>query len=108
MFYGASAFNQGDLSNWNTSCVTTMYAMFYEASAFNGDISSWDTSAVTDMRGMFWGATSFNQNLCAWKDQFPYNNATDIFSDSGCTFQGIPQIEKQGPFCAFDCTDSDR
>jgi len=67
MFYGASSFNQGDLSKWETSAVTTMKGMFYEASAFNGDISSWDTSAVTDMSRMFYGALSFNQgDLSNW------------------------------------------
>eukprot|EP00984_Skeletonema_dohrnii_P016654 scaffold7447_cov75-Skeletonema_dohrnii-CCMP3373.AAC.2 len=104
MFWGASSFNQEDLSNWDTSAVTTMKAMFYEASAFNGNIASWNTSAVTDMSGMFWGALSFDQNLCSWKDDFPYDNATDIFVDSGCTYQDKPQVEQQGPFCASYCT----
>jgi surface protein len=81
-----------------------MQGMFSDASAFNGNISSWDTSALTDISYMFGNATSFNQNLCAWKDQFPYNNANEIFVDSGCTFQDNPQIETQGPFCASDCT----
>lgn len=38
MFRRASSFNQEDLSNWDTSAVTTMEAMFSEASAFDGNI----------------------------------------------------------------------
>jgi hypothetical protein len=52
---------------------------------------------------MFNGASSFNHSICAWGDNFPYNNATDIFVNSGCTFQEKPEIEQQGPFCASDC-----
>eukprot|EP00984_Skeletonema_dohrnii_P003095 scaffold1036_cov135-Skeletonema_dohrnii-CCMP3373.AAC.5 len=104
MFYGASSFNQEDLSNWDTSSVTLMRSMFDGASAFNGKIASWNTSAVTDMSFMFYGASSFNQNLCSWKDDIPYDNATDIFVGSGCTFLGKPQVEQQGPFCASSCT----
>ncbi len=37
VFLGASEFN-GDLSSWNTSKVTRMKSMFYEASMFNGDL----------------------------------------------------------------------
>eukprot|EP00984_Skeletonema_dohrnii_P028369 scaffold18345_cov76-Skeletonema_dohrnii-CCMP3373.AAC.1 len=103
MFAGASAFN-GNISSWNTSAVTDMNWMFMRASKFNGDISSWNTSAVTYMEEMFRGASSFNQNLCSWKDDFPYDKATDIFVDSGCTFLGKPQVEQQGPFCASSCT----
>ena len=88
--------------------VTDMSELFKDLSTFNEDISGWEVGQVTNMSFMFYGTSSFNQNLCAWKDQFPYNNATVIFLDSSCTFQGNPQIEKQGPFCAFDCTDSDR
>jgi len=131
MFYGASSLAQEDLSRWDTSAVTTMWDMFYGASFFDGNISSWNTSAVTDMRWMFrgassfaqdlskWetsavidmsdmfkGATSFNQDLCAWKDKFPYSIATDVFKDSGCTFQGDPLKEQGGPFCASSCINS--
>ena len=50
MFYRASAFNQP--LSLNTSRVTGMYAMFAYASAFNQPLS-WDTSSVTYMGGMF-------------------------------------------------------
>jgi len=57
------------------------------------------------MSGMFMRASAFNQDLCAWADIFPYSSASDIFSESGCTFQGTPQSDQQGPFCASSsCT----
>lgn len=37
--------------------------MFFEASAFAGNISSWNTSNVTHMGGMFWDANSFNKRF---------------------------------------------
>ena len=60
-----SIFN-GDISQWNTSSVTDMSYMFYEAKSFNSDISQWDTSSVTDMHGMFYGAVTFNQDINGW------------------------------------------
>ena len=38
--------------------------MFQDATVFNGDVSKWDTSSVTNMKNMFWNARSFEQNLC--------------------------------------------
>ena len=57
---------QGDLSKWNTSKVTTLYAMFRSCTLFNSDLSQWDVSLVTDMASLFDGAESFNSNLELW------------------------------------------
>ena len=70
------------------SKVTDMYAMFYQATAFNQDIGGWDVSSVSLMDYMFSRATAFNQNLCAWKDDILVNNplpsTSFMFHDSGC------------------------
>jgi surface protein len=75
-------FNQ-NISNWNTSKVTTLRAMFQTQPYFNQDISTkvvtrqngtsyiaWDTSNVTDMAFMLTAgsgnAGQFNQNIGNW------------------------------------------
>ena len=65
MFWDAHAFN-ADLSRWNTSNVTTMYGMFNKAHRFYGDLSRWDTSNVTNMWCMFNNAHVFNGDLSRW------------------------------------------
>jgi surface protein len=65
MFFGASAFNR-DLSSWDVSQVTYMYNMFLGATAFNQDLSRWDVGRVTTMYWMFSYATAFNQDLSSW------------------------------------------
>ena len=55
MFFNAYQFNQ-DIGNWLTSNVTDMNCMFSEAHEFNQDIGNWDTSNVIDMNGMFYNA----------------------------------------------------
>jgi len=65
IFYNAQSFN-GDISFWDVSNVTDMTWMFREAFNFNQDISSWDTSKVIDMYCMFYLAKSFNQDISQW------------------------------------------
>jgi len=55
-----------DISKWDTSSVTKMFAMFSSHETFNQNISQWDTSKVTDMRSMFSGASAFNQYIGDW------------------------------------------
>ncbi len=110
MFASASSFNGNwDLSSWDVRQVQDMTEMFKYASSFNGDLSSWDISQVQSMDHMFQDASSFNQDLCEWADKnFPYDQALDIFADSGCTYQSTPRIEQGGPFCASTCIQDDK
>ena len=55
----------GDISKWNTSQVTTMRSMFWEAAKFNQDIGKWDTAKVTDMHQIFRN-TAFNRDIGEW------------------------------------------
>ncbi len=58
----------GAIHCWDVSKVTTMSAMFKDATAFNQDISSWDVGAVTTMESMFEGAEVFEADLTAWSE----------------------------------------
>jgi surface protein len=62
--FAADPLGVGDITNWDTSCITDMSYMF-QAASFNQDISRWDTSNVVTMSGMFQG-TNFNQPIVGW------------------------------------------
>ena len=51
-----------DIGSWDTSAVTRMNRMFFDASIFHQSLQSWDTSAVRSMTDMFAGASSFDAN----------------------------------------------
>ncbi|KAL3761282.1 hypothetical protein ACHAWU_010196 [Discostella pseudostelligera] len=40
------------------------------------------------MSGMFRGADKFNGDLSSWDISFVIDMASDIYTDSGCTFDG--------------------
>ncbi|MCS3827539.1 surface protein [Salinibacter ruber] len=65
VFFNASSFNQ-DISTWDVSNVKNMSRMFWDANRFNQDIGSWDVSSVIDMSLMFIGASRFNQDISDW------------------------------------------
>ena len=87
MFRGATSFN-GNLSDWDTSSVKDMSAMFANTS-FNQDISDWDTSSVKDMSAMF-ANTSFNQDINTSGDAWNTSSVTDMSAmfDGATSFNG--------------------
>jgi len=63
----ANTFNE-DISDWDTSAVTSFYLMFYKQKAFNQPIGgSWRVGAATNMEWMFQSASAFNQPLGDWE-----------------------------------------
>jgi surface protein len=127
MFYDASSFNQS-LNGWNVSKVTIMsnssdgwpYGMFEQASSYNKPLNAWDVRKVTNFNSMFYSAASFNQDLCSWGNiptrppkpivWYPgssknpvYSRNSDMFSNSGCTYNYSPIKASRGPFCASKC-----
>ncbi|MBR4462157.1 MAG: BspA family leucine-rich repeat surface protein [Erysipelotrichaceae bacterium] len=53
MFGDSSSLDGLDVSKWNTSNVTNMYALFWNTGLTSIDVSKWNTSKVTTMECMF-------------------------------------------------------
>ena len=66
VFYNAQGFNYAGIDNWNTSNVTDMSKMFAYTDSFNQSLNQWDTSNVTNMSEMFRGAQAFNSDISNW------------------------------------------
>ena len=62
----AAITNGDDVTNFDTSNIVDMNALFKENTSFNQDISGWDVGSVTNMNMMFFGATTFNQDIDSW------------------------------------------
>jgi surface protein len=73
MFTNATSANP-DTTNWNVSNVTDMGSMFESATVANPDTTNWDVSSVTDMRNMFYKASSANPDTSNWD----VSNVTDM------------------------------
>ena len=76
MFFNAIRFNNNgnpNIKNWNTSKVTNMRYTFYRARVFNQPIGSWDTSNVVSMGAMFYDANAFNQPIGSWNTSKVYD-----------------------------------
>ena len=56
MFAGASKLKEGNFSDWDTSKVTTMRAMFHRTTALESPVNFRDASNVEDMAFMFWNS----------------------------------------------------
>ena len=90
LFKNQGSFNE-DISAWDTSGVTMMARMFYEASSFNQPLSGWQVDKVTNMNQMFGGASAFNQDLgwCVGDDvDFESNGEGATFQDAFSGTQG--------------------
>ena len=76
MFYNASSLTSLDVSNWKTGKVTDMSGMFsYDSSLTNLDVSNWNTGNVTDMHWMFYNASSLTSlDVSKWDT----GNVTDM------------------------------
>ena len=62
MSFGQKEINSGNV-NLCTTLVTDMTELFKDNVSFNSDISFWDTSNVTFMYAMFKNSKSFNQYI---------------------------------------------
>ena len=97
-------FNQ-DIGNWNTEKVTSMYGMFFWASAFDHDIGSWNTAQVTDMGAMFYYASAFNQNISSWTGTAATTAQGSMFSGA-TAFKAKFTCDTSGPANSCDTIES--
>ena len=55
--------SRADLRKWDTSQVTSMTQLFYQAQKFNGDVSTWDVARVITFDQVFGDCSHFNGDV---------------------------------------------
>jgi hypothetical protein len=61
-----AAATYGDIGDWNTAAVSSMYQLFNAKPTFNADIGKWNVASVSNIASMFSGTSVFNQNVGSW------------------------------------------
>jgi surface protein len=61
-----AAATYGNIGDWNTAAVSSMYQLFYNQPTFNADVSKWNVASVSNIASMFSGTSVFNQNVGSW------------------------------------------
>ncbi len=82
LFTNSSNNFNGDVTNWNTSNVTSFQKAFYGCPGFNRDISQWNTSKLVDALYAFYQTTSLDFSPAGW-DVSKLTNGLGMFSNSG-------------------------
>ncbi len=83
-----AAATYGNIADWNTAAVTSMYQLFQSKPTFNGDISKWNVASVTNMENKFNGATAFNATIGSWNTAI-VTNMREMFKDATAFNQDI-------------------
>ena len=87
MFFGTSNINttnvfNGDVSDWDVTGVTSMFAMFEYCKNFNNNgqtgINNWRPSSCQNMANMFYDCIAFNQPIGDW-DTSSVTDMTNMF-----------------------------
>ena len=76
--------SRADLRKWDTSQVTSMQRLFYQAKKFNGDVSTWDVARVITFQQVFDECSHFNGDVSS-KDN-PPNAMFTLYTIHSCTF----------------------
>ncbi|TYV60093.1 BspA family leucine-rich repeat surface protein [Listeria monocytogenes] len=91
MFYANYAASI-DVSNWDTSQVTNMFCMFAESAATSLDLSSFDTSKVWSMAGMFAESAATSLDVSSF-DTSNVTEMADMFSGSAATSLDVSNFD---------------
>jgi len=76
-------------------------------------VSAWDTSSITNMNSMFYNAAGFRQDLCSWGPALAHRAGSTfidtrlMFAGTDCPSEASPILVAvpPGPFC-FSCTNT--